>query len=156
MPLRDHFHDPLKSFCPFASVYANWAVKMVDRLNESRRSERFMAQSERTATDIEIDVATLEREDSGLPYASANGHEDGGVATATEVYAPPAPPLVGEVAFSSSDLFEVKVYRGGGGWNLVAAVELVSEANKDREDSRNTFAIKCASYLQSEIGRAHV
>ena len=151
MPLRDHFHDPLKSFCPFASVHANWSVKMVDRLNESRLSERFIAQSERSATDIEIDVATLERADVGLPYASANGHEDGGVATATEVYAPPAPPLVGEVAFSSSDLFEVKVYRGGGGWNLVAAVELVSEANKDREDSRNTFAIKCASYLQSGV-----
>jgi len=36
---------PLKSFCPFASVHANWAVKMVDRLNEERLSDRFLAQS---------------------------------------------------------------------------------------------------------------
>ena len=34
---------------------------------------------------------------------------------------------------------------------LVAAIELVSEANKDRPSHRRTFATKCASYLQRGV-----
>src|SRR5712691_6526093 len=35
---------------------------------------------------------------------------------------------------------------------LVAAVELVSPRNKDRPESRRSFAAKCAAYLQRGIG----
>jgi len=38
------------------------------------------------------------------------------------------------------------------GPTLVAAVELVSPANKDRKESRQAFAAKCAAYLQRGIG----
>lgn len=150
MPLRDNFRNPLKDFCPWKSFQAMWGIKMVERLNESLLSDRFIAHSERPATDVEIDVATLER--AGYEVLSgANGHSDGGAATAIKAYAPATPSLSSEVSFSSSELFEVKLYRGGGGWNLVAAIELVSESNKDRGESREAFAIKCASYLQSGV-----
>jgi hypothetical protein len=151
MPLRDHFHDPIESFCPWHSFHGNWATKMVDRLNEARLPENYTSQADRHfGVPVEIDVATLERDDPGVPLAARNG-SNGGVATAPEVYAPPAPVLATAVAFVEPQLFEVKVYRGRGGWHLVAAVELVSESNKDREESRSTFAIKCASYLQRGV-----
>ena len=31
------------------------------------------------------------------------------------------------------------------------AIELVSEANKDREENRRAFAVKCGSYLQKGV-----
>jgi hypothetical protein len=36
--------------------------------------------------------------------------------------------------------------------NWLAAVELVSPANKDRPGERHAFAVKCASYLHEGIG----
>lgn len=151
MPLRDHFHDPLRSFCPWHSFHGNWAIKIVDRLNGERLSDRYLAQSERHfGGPVEIDVATLERDDGGPGYSGANGAGGGGIATAAVVYAPPVP-LSAAVAFPEPELVEVKIYRGRGGWHLVAAVELVSEANKDRDEARRTFAIKCASYLQRGV-----
>jgi hypothetical protein len=72
-----------------------------------------------------------------------------GGAVATRTYAPPAPPLTIPAAFP--DEFEVRVYEAEGGARLVAAVELVSPANKDREAHRRAFANKCAGYLAQGI-----
>lgn len=77
------------------------------------------------------------------PTPAANG------AVATRTYAPPAPPLVIPAAFP--DEFEVRVYEAEGGARLVAAVELVSPANKDRDSHRAAFANKCAGYLAQGI-----
>jgi hypothetical protein len=60
-------------------------------------------------------------------------------------WAPPTPTLVIPAAFPDS--FEVLVYENEGGTRLVAAIELVSPANKDRGSHRQAFAVKCASYL---------
>ena len=43
------------------------------------------------------------------------------------------------------------MYEAEGGARLVAAVELVSPANKDREAHRRAFANKCAGYLAQGI-----
>ena len=48
------------------------------------------------------------------------------------------------------DTFEVQV-RDATRRRLVAAVELVSPANKDRPAHRRDFAIKCASYLRQHV-----
>lgn len=53
--------------------------------------------------------------------------------------------------FQSPDLFEVQVLEEVGGSRLVAAIELVSPANKNRPSHRRMFAVKCASYLQSGV-----
>src|SRR5258708_25220908 len=50
------------------------------------------------------------------------------------------------------DDFEVQVFSGIGGPMLVAAIELVSPGNKDRDETRRAFAAKCATYLQRGIG----
>lgn len=151
MPLRDHFHDPIDSFCPWHNFHGNWATKMVDRLNETWLTDQYTAQGERQfGVPVEIDVAALERAHSPSLFDGMSG-ANGGVVTASKVYAPPAPPLSTQVQFTDPQLVEVKVYRGRGGWHLVAAVELVSEANKDRDETRRTFATKCASYLNRGI-----
>ena len=61
------------------------------------------------------------------------------------------PPLTGEVSFADVDVCEVQVFKAEGGLKLVAAIELVSEANKDRVAHRRSFATKCASYLQKGV-----
>ncbi|WP_227254978.1 DUF4058 family protein [Frigoriglobus tundricola] len=43
------------------------------------------------------------------------------------------------------------MYAAEGGARLVAALELVSPANKDREAHRRAFATKCAGYLAQGI-----
>lgn len=151
MPLLDHFHSPLKDDTPWSVMHSNWVVKMVDRLNGDRLTETYKAQSARHfGAQLEADVSTLELNERGSLFEGLNGDE-GGVVTATAVYSPPAAALSATVGFTDPELFEVKVYRGGGGWELVAAVELVSEANKDSEDNRRAFTVKCASYLQKGV-----
>ncbi len=154
MPLRDHFHKPLSDDTPWSVFHQMWSTTIVQRLNGERLSEKFKAQSGRHfGAQIEADISTLERNDRGSLFADLNGHDGhgGGVATATEIYSPPAAALSATVGFDDPDLFEVKIYRGSGGWDLVAAVELVSTANKDREEYRRAFAVKCGSYLQKGI-----
>ena len=51
-----------------------------------------------------------------------------------------------------SDVVEALVYSDVGGPTLVAAIELVSLANKDRPASRDAFVSKCAALAQQGIG----
>lgn len=156
MPLRDHFHKPLKYECPWTSFHATWGVEIAKRLNAILREWDYRSHPEvHLGTQIEVDVGTFERERplSSFDPHETNGANGGGVAVAAPVktYAPPVPALSAAVEFAEPDLFEVKIYRGGGTWTLVAAIELVSPSNKDRDESRRTFAIKCAAYLQKGV-----
>ena len=72
-----------------------------------------------------------------------------GAAAATQTWAPPGPAAIVPAVFA--DDFEVRVYSARGGPVLVAAVELISPANKDRPESRRAFATKCAGYLHQGI-----
>ncbi len=47
--------------------------------------------------------------------------------------------------------YEVLIFDVGRGRHLVAAVEIVSPANKNRPDSRQVFVAKCASLLQRGV-----
>jgi hypothetical protein len=56
------------------------------------------------------------------------------------------------VDFSRMEGTEIRVYQDLDGAQLRAAIELVSPANKDRSETRRTFAAKCSSYLRHGIG----
>src|SRR5205814_10074519 len=97
MPLRDHFHPPLSDDTPWSVFHQNWAVKMVDRLNGERLSEKYKAQAGRhVGAQLEADVATLERNERGSVFADLNG-SNGGVGTTAAVYSPPAAALSASV-----------------------------------------------------------
>lgn len=150
MPLRDHFHPPLSDYKAWTSVHSGWAFVIAQRLNGAVLPDRFESDHlVHHGNQIAIDVATYE-EDAGPSLFGRNGTA-GGVATAPVVYAPPAPVLSGEVEFAEPDLYEIRVRKAVGGWKLVAAVELVSPANKDRPEHRRAFAVKCGSYLQQGV-----
>lgn len=141
MPLRDHFHPPLKDLRHWESFHAAWANNIMRTLNRRVLPKSCFAETQvHVGSQVEIDIATFER-------TSANG-EHGGVTLAT--WAPPAVAAVIPTVFP--DVFEVQVIRDVGGPHLVGAIELVSPSNKDRPETRRAFVAKCAAYLQQGIG----
>ena len=116
-------------------MHGTWPTCIVESLADLLPPHYFAVPSV-TLGAIEVDVGTF--------AANANdASQNGGVATA--VYSPPAPPVTSVVDWSIMNSSEVLIHEGGG--KLVAAIELVSEANKDRPATRQAFAFKCASYL---------
>jgi hypothetical protein len=51
----------------------------------------------------------------------------------------------------AQDEYEVRVYDTERDQRLVAAIELVSPANKDRPEHRRAFVAKCAALLQNQV-----
>jgi hypothetical protein len=93
---------------------------------------------------VEFDVAAYE----GTEATSAADEGAGGLATASW----PAKPVVCvETELPEYDEYEVRVYDRGRGRHLVAAIELVGPANKDRPEKRNAFVGKCAALLQNRV-----
>ena len=78
----------------------------------------------------------------------------GGVATA--VWAPPGPTFDVAVDLPEQDEYEVRVYDTQRHRRLVAAVEIISPANKDRPEHRRAFVTKCATLLQQQVSVALV
>ena len=100
--------------------------------------------------DFEIDVATFERANVAQPLHDDQG---GGVATLTEtkVYAPTQVSYAIETDYFDNDEYEVRVYDEKRGRRLVAAIEIVSPGNKDREENREAFINKCGGLLKQDV-----
>ena len=81
--------------------------------------------------------------------AAGDGNGNGGVATA--VWAPPRPTLAVVTDLPAQDVYEVLVYDEKRHCRLVAAVEIVSPANKDRPEHRRAFVAKCAGLLRERV-----
>jgi hypothetical protein len=142
MPLLDHFRPPLEALRPWSGFHSAWASSIAACLNRGLLPPRFSAipNLQLSGGTIEIDVATI-REDGW------QGPMDG----ETAIWSPPRPAGVVTVDFAGLDAFEVLVHYDDGEVRLVAAIELVSLANKDRPSTRRAFAMKCANYLEQGI-----
>ena len=148
MPLLDHFHPPLVEHRHWEGFYGWWAAAIAGSLNEHFLPPDYFAEFQVTVgTRVEIDVATF-NEDGGPDAPRPNGPAT--TAVQTRIWAPPTPVAVLPAIFP--DDFEVQVFSNVGGPVLVAAIELVSPGNKDRDESRRAFVAKCAAYLQRGIG----
>jgi hypothetical protein len=145
MPLLDHSRLPLPGRTQFKSFNTAWSTFITGNLNHGGLPPGYRALPNKSiGVGWEADVATYE----GAQQPQAG---DGNGAVATAVWAPPQPPLVIPVDLSGLETFEVQVFDDDGSGRLVAAVELVSPANKDRPGHRAAFATKCAAYLQEDV-----
>jgi len=143
MPLLDHFHPPLSLERPWEGIHSTWASTIATQLNQDQLPAEYFAMPLVTVGGgVQVDVGTFQ---SGEQQESAPG------GVATQLWAPPQPPLSAVVDFVSLDVYEVRVMQQMGGPQLRAAIELVSPANKDRASHRRAFAVKCAGYLQQGV-----
>jgi hypothetical protein len=144
MPLRDHFRSPVNDRHSWDGLHGMWPAVMVQYLYRILPQGYVAAPGIHVGAAFEIDVSTYEQID-GASSVTASGN--GGVAT----WAPPQPTLTVETDLPEQDEYEVRVYDHNRGRKLVAAIELVSPANKDRPDSRRAFVAKVAALLQEDV-----
>jgi len=148
MPLRDHFRPPLDDETQWEGFHGGWPVIMVAHLSRTLPRRYVAAPRVHSGEAVEIVVATYEKDPPGAPLLSES-QGNGGVTTA--VWAPPRPTLAVATDFPALDEYEVRVYDSKRGRRLVAAVEIVSPANKDRPEHRRAFVAKCAALLQQPV-----
>jgi Protein of unknown function (DUF4058) len=149
MPLRDHCQPPLSKRRSHSSFLVAWCCNILRDLNRSRLPSKYFAEIDAHASPrVEIDCGIFENVDRQLHPQIANGSDNAPMnvppswtASAPEWTMPAVLPAV----------FEIRVLDSERG-QLVAAIELVSPANKDRPETRAAFVAKCAAYLQNGIG----
>ena len=149
MPLRDHFRPPLASVLPWEGFHATWPVMIVAPCAGNFPGVTSCCRACILESNAEIEVATF-HEEGEAPDANGNGDGNtGGVATA--VWAPPRPTLTVATNLPAQAVTEVRVYDEQNGRRLVAAIEIVSPANKARPVHRQAFVSKCVGLLQELV-----
>ena len=148
MPLRDHFRPPIIKYSSWEGFHGGWPMAIVQQLLPQLPEEYVAEPRVHLGSYYEIDVCAFETDEPRPPRFMAEG-EYGGVATAT--WAPPEPTLVVEADPTEQYEYEVLVFDTSRARQLVAAVELVSPANKDRPESRRAMVAKCSALLQQRV-----
>ncbi|HET6878733.1 MAG TPA: DUF4058 family protein [Pirellulales bacterium] len=153
MPLRDHFHPPLSKKKSWEGFHGQWPAMIVMALGHKLPQGYDAEPRAHLGAYYEIDVASYEVDvPAGIAQetsARQTSEADGGVATA--IWAPPQPTLTVETNFPDQYEYEVRVYDTEHDRRLVAAVEIVSPANKDRPENRRLFVAKCAALLAQQV-----
>jgi hypothetical protein len=154
MPLRDHFRPPVSTKSSWEGFHGMWPALIVQRLVK-HLPENFTAEPRvHIGAMFEVDVSAYEDNAAEVRQhvRQIETHiAEGSGGGATAAWAAPAPTSVAEVDLVDQFEYEVLVYEQSRGRHLVAAVELVSPANKDRLDSRRAFVAKCATLLQQKV-----
>ena len=148
MPLRDHFRPPLDDITSWEGLHGQWPAMIVMALNR-QLPPRYAAEPRvRLGAAFEIAVSAYDKDEpAAFTAAASEGAVGGGVATAT--WAPPRPTFHVVTDPPDQDAYEVLVNERKRHRRLVAAVEIVSPANKDRPENRCAFVTKCADLAPS-------
>lgn len=126
MPLRDHYNAPIIKRHSWEGFHAAWPAMLVVRLVE-RLPSHYIAEP-RVKLGSSYYAAERERENS------------------LHKSPPPLDPDIGE-----HHEYEVLIFDKSHGRNLIAAVEFVCPANKERPESRRAFVAKCAALLRNKV-----
>ncbi len=146
MPLRDHFRPPLDDVASWEEFHGGWPMEIVRSLFRLLPPGYVAAPRVHHGAFIEVDVATFEKGEPTQRWTAENGGD-----TATAVWAPPQPTRAVETDLPDTDEYEVRVYDARRGRRHVAAIEIVSPANKDRPEHRRAFVAKCSAILQKHV-----
>jgi hypothetical protein len=148
MPLRDHFHPPFSESRSWDEVHGQWPAEIVRYLAKTLPPQYTAGPRVHLGAEMEVDVATFEdHTNPGAETLLAPPNGNGAVA----VWAPTEPTLAVETELSDFDEYEVRVYDSRRARRLVAAIELISPANKDRLEHRTQFISKCAMLLRQGV-----
>ncbi|HVA49897.1 MAG TPA: DUF4058 family protein [Pirellulales bacterium] len=148
MPLRDHFHPPISKRSSWEGFHGGWPMRIVEEL-APRLPDGFVAEPRvHLGSYYEIDVTAFEQDGERGGFDSAP-IASGSVATSIE--ACPAPTLTIDADFPEQYAYEVLIFDVQRERRLVAAVEIVSPANKDRPESRQLFVAKCFNLLRQDV-----
>jgi hypothetical protein len=148
MPLRDHFHPPLENEGSWEGFHGQWPAMIVIALGRKLPLGYAAEPRVRLGTYYEIDVGSYEK-DTPERFVPESSVEEGGVATA--IWAPPKPTLTAATEVPDQYEYEVLIYDTKHRRRLVAAVEIVSPANKDRPENRRLFVAKCAALFRQQV-----
>lgn len=144
MPLRDHFRPPVSSRHSWEGFHAQWPAMLVQRLSPTLPAGYTAEPRVHLGQYFELDIG-------GFETAVASESPAAGDAGGTAPYAAPNPTATIDADLGEQYEYEVLVFDEGRGRTLVAAVEFVSPANKDRPDHRQAFATKCAALVQKGV-----
>ena len=146
MPLRDHFRPPVSKKSSWEGFHAMWPTWIVHQLRK-QLPPGFVAEPRvHLGTLMEIDVGALELDDAPRVEASSG---NGG--TATAAWTATLPAVAVETEPPEEYEYEVRIFDVERERQLVAAIEFVCPANKDRPESRDSFVAKCAALLRKGI-----
>ncbi len=148
MPLRDHFRPPVSKKSSCEGFHATWPTWIVHQLRKQLPLGYVAEPRVHLGTLMEIDVGALES-DEAPRHAVPSGNGNGGMATATWTATLPAVAVDTEPPDEYE--YEVRVFDVERERQLVAAIEFVSPANKDRPESRDSFVAKCAALLRKGV-----
>jgi hypothetical protein len=126
MPLRDHFRPPVSKKSSWRGFHAMWPTVIVQQLR-NKLPPAYIAE----------------------PRVTTSGNGNGGVATEVWTAAPPV--VAVETERPDEYEYEVRIFDMECERRLVAAIELVSPANKDRPETRESFVCKCAALLRKGV-----
>jgi hypothetical protein len=156
MPLRDHFRPPIWNRSSWEGFHGGWPMTIVQQLANVLPKEYAAEPRVHLGNYFEIDVCAFEEDDGRTDTAAAavaeiaaadRGWDD----VATAVYSPPQPTLVLDADLAGQYEYEVLVFDQMRNRHLVAAIEIVSPANKDRPENRRVFVAKCAALLREHV-----
>ena len=140
MPLRDHFRPPLDNVRSWEELHGGWPMMLVAICPGDCRPATWPNRASTSGPTSRLMWPPTKRT-CPPPSHRKQRAEEGGVATA--VWAPPQPTLAVTTNLLDQDEYEVRVYDTKRHRRLVAAVEIVSPANKDRPETRRVFVAKC-------------
>lgn len=147
MPLRDHFHPPTSKLASWEGLHGQWPAVIVQHLKK-QLPPGFVAEPRvHLGSMVEVDVAAYEK---GIASAELGSSVETR-SVATLAWAPPRPTVAVETYLPDDAEYEVRVYNVERDRLLVAAIEIVSPANKDRPANRNAFVSKCAALLRAGV-----
>ena len=145
MPLRDHFHSPVNDTHSWDEVHGGWPMEIVRHLTTILPPGYRAGPKVHLGSAFEVDVGAYERDDRDPDAGLDSG--DGGTATLTAT----APTFTLEADLTDQDEYEVRIYDTERGRTLVATIEIVSPANKDRPRTRDLFTGKSAALLNQGV-----
>jgi hypothetical protein len=147
MPLRDHFRPPVSKKASWEGFHGMWPASIVQQLRKQLPPGYVAEPRVHLGTLMEIDVGALESHE--IPRTVATNGNGGG--TATAAWTATAPVVSVETDPPDEYEYEVRIFDLERERTLVAAIELVSPANKDRAESRQAFVAKCAALLRKGV-----